>query len=805
MRGDKSRWVDAIERALLAGEIDLAVHSAKDVPGELAAGLGARWARPRARRPRTCCAGRTAWSRSPRARASARAACAAPPSCAPRARTCGWSRCGGNVDTRLRRRSTRGEFDAIVLAHAGLVRLGREDARVRRRGARPRALRARARTGRARAGGARGRRARAERGVRGDHRRRHVRLPAAERALARALDASCHTPLGAHATPRGLRLPGPARLGRPARRLGLARATSCSAASTSQRARARAGRADARGRRERAAGARRGDGWPPVSEPVDGESRGRVYLVGAGPGDPGLLTARALELIAAADVILYDRLIPAAALDGARADAELLFVGKEGGGASVPQEQTEALMVDRARAGQHGRAPEGRRPVRVRPRRRGGAARCARRASPSRSSRASPPASPRRPTRASPSPIAGSPARSRSSPATRTPARTTRRIDWPRSPRSRGRSCSTWACAGCPRSPQSLIAAGRPPHEPVAVVERGTLPGQRTVTGTLATIAESGARARTCARPRSPSSAPSPRSPASSPGCGPSARSPGGPSRSPAPAPGQRAGAAAGGARGDTSCRRRSIRTEPLPGPAPDLAAYDLSASPAPTAVAALFERLARRRPATRARSRGHASRRSAPAPRARWPSTGSPPTSCPSASSRRRSSRRSPTWRRRRRALIARAQRGARRAPRRAARARRRGGRARAVRDARRAAARAHPAGALAADYITFTSSSTVRFFLRTVAGDAGDAGGGTAADAGGAPPRVGPWLGRGDPARRHLAWHADRLDRPDHQRRPARARPAGGRGGGRSRHRRPRAGAARGRRGALSRSVDP
>ncbi len=78
---------------------------------------------------------------------------------------------------------------------------------------------------------------------------------------------------------------------------------------------------------------------------------GRVYLVGAGPGDPGLLTARALELIASADVILYDRLIPSAALDGARADAELLFVGKEGGGDSVPQEQTEALMVERAQAG----------------------------------------------------------------------------------------------------------------------------------------------------------------------------------------------------------------------------------------------------------------------------------------------------------------------------------------------------------------------------------------------------------------------------------------------------------------------
>jgi siroheme synthase len=78
---------------------------------------------------------------------------------------------------------------------------------------------------------------------------------------------------------------------------------------------------------------------------------GRVYLVGAGPGDQGLLTVRALELIARADSILYDRLIPADALEGARPDAELLFVGKEGGGESVPQEQTEALMIERARAG----------------------------------------------------------------------------------------------------------------------------------------------------------------------------------------------------------------------------------------------------------------------------------------------------------------------------------------------------------------------------------------------------------------------------------------------------------------------
>ena len=73
---------------------------------------------------------------------------------------------------------------------------------------------------------------------------------------------------------------------------------------------------------------------------------GRVYLVGAGPGDPGLLTARALELIASADVILYDRLVRGPARSTAPgADAELLFVGKEGGGEAVPQERTEELIV----------------------------------------------------------------------------------------------------------------------------------------------------------------------------------------------------------------------------------------------------------------------------------------------------------------------------------------------------------------------------------------------------------------------------------------------------------------------------
>ncbi len=76
-----------------------------------------------------------------------------------------------------------------------------------------------------------------------------------------------------------------------------------------------------------------------------------VHLVGAGPGDPGLLTARALELIAAADVIVYDRLIPPGALDRARADAELIYVGKQGGGESAAQAEIERILLEHGRAG----------------------------------------------------------------------------------------------------------------------------------------------------------------------------------------------------------------------------------------------------------------------------------------------------------------------------------------------------------------------------------------------------------------------------------------------------------------------
>jgi uroporphyrin-III C-methyltransferase len=78
---------------------------------------------------------------------------------------------------------------------------------------------------------------------------------------------------------------------------------------------------------------------------------GKVYLVGAGPGDPELLTIKAVKAIARADVVLVDDLVSDAVLDYARADARLVHVGKRGGCQSTPQAFIERLMVAEARRG----------------------------------------------------------------------------------------------------------------------------------------------------------------------------------------------------------------------------------------------------------------------------------------------------------------------------------------------------------------------------------------------------------------------------------------------------------------------
>ena len=74
-----------------------------------------------------------------------------------------------------------------------------------------------------------------------------------------------------------------------------------------------------------------------------------VYLVGAGPGDPGLITVRGKELIRQADVIVHDHLVSSQLLQLARADAELIYVGKQAGMHSVPQERINELLVEKAR------------------------------------------------------------------------------------------------------------------------------------------------------------------------------------------------------------------------------------------------------------------------------------------------------------------------------------------------------------------------------------------------------------------------------------------------------------------------
>jgi uroporphyrinogen III methyltransferase/synthase len=219
------------------------------------------------------------------------------------------------------------------------------------------------------------------------------------------------------------------------------------------------------------------------------------------------LTARALELIAAADVILHDRLIADAALDGARGDAELVFVGKEGGGTSVPQEQTQALMLKRAKEGRTVVRLKGGDPFVFG---RGGEEALALRAAgipyevvPGVTAGVAAPAYAGIPvthrglatavalvtghTRAEDS-SEREPGASGDGPASAPEGESA--IDWPALAAFPGTLVLYMGVRRLAQIASALIAAGRPASEPAAVVESGTLPGQRTVTGTLQSIAE---------------------------------------------------------------------------------------------------------------------------------------------------------------------------------------------------------------------------------------------------------------------------------------------------------------------------
>jgi hydroxymethylbilane synthase len=199
--GDKRRWVDTIEAALIEGSVDLAVHSAKDLPAELATGLVIAGAPAREdARDALCGAARSVAALPAGARVGTS-------SLRRRAQLLALredlrvSDLHGNLDTRLGRLAD-GQFDAIVLAVAGLRRLGREgwsasDELVPAAGQGTLAIEARAGDERVAAAIAALRDSETERAL------------AAERALVGRLGAGCDTPIGAHArsvSPGGRRL-----------------------------------------------------------------------------------------------------------------------------------------------------------------------------------------------------------------------------------------------------------------------------------------------------------------------------------------------------------------------------------------------------------------------------------------------------------------------------------------------------------------------------------------------------------------------------------------------------------------------
>ena len=199
---DKSRFIDTIEQALLAGEIDLAVHSAKDVPGELAKGLALLGAPARVDAEDVLCGVSSLEALAEGARVGTSSVRRAAQLHAAR-EDLRIVAIGGNVDTRLRRLGEQGAEDglhAIVLARAGLQRLGRENEIgavldpvrfVPAPGQGVLALEGRAGD------------AHAEEAVAATTDADTFACLQAERAVASGLGASCHTPLGAHATPAG--------------------------------------------------------------------------------------------------------------------------------------------------------------------------------------------------------------------------------------------------------------------------------------------------------------------------------------------------------------------------------------------------------------------------------------------------------------------------------------------------------------------------------------------------------------------------------------------------------------------------
>jgi uroporphyrin-III C-methyltransferase len=222
-------------------------------------------------------------------------------------------------------------------------------------------------------------------------------------------------------------------------------------------------------------------------------SDGTVAIVGAGPGDPGLITVRGLDLLRRADVVVYDRLVNPKLLDEARPGTRSVYAGKACGRHALPQAEINALLIAEARAGQ--------RVVRLKGGDsfvfgRGGEealalaeAGIAFEVVPGVTSAVAVPAA------------AGIPLTHRglaSSFAVVTGHQAVGgepSVDW-------GRLAGVdtlvilMGLAALPEIVSALIAHGRDPETPAALIERGTTEAQRTITATLATLATAAATAR---------------------------------------------------------------------------------------------------------------------------------------------------------------------------------------------------------------------------------------------------------------------------------------------------------------------
>ncbi|MBJ7348024.1 MAG: uroporphyrinogen-III C-methyltransferase [Thermoleophilaceae bacterium] len=216
---------------------------------------------------------------------------------------------------------------------------------------------------------------------------------------------------------------------------------------------------------------------------------GTVYLVGAGPGDPGLMTARALELIASADAILHDRLIPRSALQGARPDAILEYAGKGPRGDSIKQGSIEERMVELAKQGKSVVRLKGGDPLVF--------GRGAEEAATLVEAGIAFEIVPGVTAGVAAAAYAGVPVTHRDHASAvafvtghENPEKPDQAIDWAALAVFPGTLVFYMGVRNLPSITEQLIANGRDKDEPVAVVAQGTTPQQKTVTGTLSTIAQ---------------------------------------------------------------------------------------------------------------------------------------------------------------------------------------------------------------------------------------------------------------------------------------------------------------------------